>query len=42
MILLCEIVSEKEWLVARKELLTKEKELTKLRDQLSVQQHALP
>src|SRR5215469_14211449 len=29
-----ETVSQKEWLVARKELLMKEKELTKLRDQL--------
>ena len=37
-----EIVSQKEWLVARKELLTKEKELTKLRDQLGAQQRALP
>jgi len=37
-----EIVSEKEWLVARKALLMKEKELTKLRDQLSAQQRALP
>jgi predicted dithiol-disulfide oxidoreductase (DUF899 family) len=37
-----EIVSQKEWLAARKELLTKEKELTKLRDQLGTQQRALP
>ena len=33
-----EIASEREWLIARKELLTKEKELTKLRDQLNAQQ----
>ena len=33
-----EIVSEKEWLAARKDLLTKEKELTKLRHQLNAQQ----
>jgi hypothetical protein len=33
-----EIVSEREWLVARKELLTKEKELTKLRDTLNALQ----
>src|SRR5215472_2736430 len=37
-----ETVSQKEWLVAREELLMKEKELTKLRDQLSAQQRALP
>jgi predicted dithiol-disulfide oxidoreductase (DUF899 family) len=37
-----ETVSQREWLVARKELLKKEKELTKLRDQLSAQQRALP
>jgi predicted dithiol-disulfide oxidoreductase (DUF899 family) len=36
------IVSEREWLVARKELLTKEKELTKLRDQLSEERRVLP
>ena len=37
-----EIVSEREWLVARKELLTKEKELTKLRDTLNAERRALP
>ena len=37
-----EIVSQKEWLLVRKELLTKEKELTKLRDQLSAERRALP
>src|SRR5215471_7339713 len=37
-----EIVTDREWLVARKELLTKEKELTKLRDQLSEERRALP
>jgi predicted dithiol-disulfide oxidoreductase (DUF899 family) len=37
-----EIVSQKEWLVARKALLMKEKELTKLRDQLSEERRALP
>ena len=36
------IVSEQEWLAARKELLTKEKELTRARDQLSAERHALP
>ena len=37
-----EIVSQKEWLVARKALLMKEKEKKKVRDQLSAQQRALP
>ena len=36
------IVSEKEWIKARKELLLKEKEFTKLRDQLSSDRRALP
>lgn len=36
------IVSEQEWLAARKELLAKEKELTRARDQLSAERHALP
>ena len=36
------IVSEKEWIKARKELLVKEKEFTKLRDQLSTDRRALP
>jgi predicted dithiol-disulfide oxidoreductase (DUF899 family) len=35
-------VSQEEWLVARKELLTKEKELTRLRDQLSSKRRELP
>lgn len=35
-------VSQEEWLVARKELLKEEKELTRLRDQLSAKQRALP
>jgi len=33
---------QREWLVARKELLTKEKELNKLRDQLNAERGALP
>ena len=36
------IVSEQEWLAARKELLAKEKELTRARDQLSTERRALP
>lgn len=36
------VVSQKEWLVARKELLLKEKEFTRLRDQLSAERRALP
>jgi predicted dithiol-disulfide oxidoreductase (DUF899 family) len=36
------IVSRDEWLEARKELLSKEKELTRLRDQLSAERRALP
>jgi predicted dithiol-disulfide oxidoreductase (DUF899 family) len=36
------IVSREQWLVARKALLTKEKELTRLRDQLSRERQALP
>ena len=36
------IVSPQEWLVARKQLMVKEKELTRLRDQLSQQRRALP
>jgi predicted dithiol-disulfide oxidoreductase (DUF899 family) len=36
------IVSENEWLIARKELLQREKELTRLRDQISAQRRALP
>jgi len=37
-----QIVSPEEWVVARQELLTKEKEFTRLRDQLSQQRRALP
>jgi predicted dithiol-disulfide oxidoreductase (DUF899 family) len=36
------IVSDQEWLAARKELLAKEKELTRARDQLSAERRALP
>jgi len=36
------IVSRDEWLAARKELLVKEKELTKLRDRVSAERRALP
>ena len=37
-----QIVSRDEWLAARKELLAKEKELTRLRDRLSAERRALP
>jgi predicted dithiol-disulfide oxidoreductase (DUF899 family) len=37
-----EVVSRPEWLVARKDLLKREKELTRLRDQLAVERRALP
>src|SRR5207247_2982968 len=37
-----EIVSRTDWLVARKDLLKREKELTQLRDQLSTERRALP
>ncbi|PMR68852.1 DUF899 domain-containing protein [Halomonas heilongjiangensis] len=36
------IVSRDEWLVARQELLTREKELTRLRDALNARRRALP
>lgn len=36
------VVSREEWLVARKELLTREKELTRLRDGLNDKRRALP
>src|SRR6267142_1399985 len=36
------VVSQEEWLVARKELLKKEKESTRLRDQLSAERRKLP
>src|SRR5437868_1757333 len=37
-----EVISREEWLIARKDLLKREKELTRLRDQLSVERRALP
>src|SRR5438552_5095107 len=37
-----EIVSEAEWLVARKDLLTREKEFTRQRDALSAARRSLP
>ena len=36
------VVSRDEWLAARKQHLTKEKELTRLRDQLSAERRNLP
>src|SRR5439155_21214931 len=36
------VVSQEEWIAARKELLRKEKESTRLRDQLSAEQRQLP
>ncbi|HEY1170706.1 MAG TPA: DUF899 domain-containing protein [Verrucomicrobiae bacterium] len=36
------VVSQKEWLVARRELLNKEKEATRLRDELAVARRKLP
>ena len=36
------VVSQDEWLAARKALLSKEKELTRLRDQLSAERRELP
>jgi predicted dithiol-disulfide oxidoreductase (DUF899 family) len=37
-----EVVSREEWLAARKELLVKEKELTRLRDQVNADRRRLP
>src|SRR6266498_5257498 len=37
-----EIVSETEWLIARKDLLTREKEFTRQRDALSAARRELP
>jgi predicted dithiol-disulfide oxidoreductase (DUF899 family) len=37
-----EIVSREEWLIARRDLLKREKELTRLRDQLAAERRALP
>lgn len=36
------VVSQEEWVAARKQLLRKEKELTRLRDQLSAERRELP
>src|SRR2546423_3604731 len=36
------VVSQKEWLVARKKLLAKEKKFSRLRDQLNLQRRKLP
>jgi len=36
------VVSQEEWIAARKRLLTKEKESTRLRDQLSDERRKLP
>jgi predicted dithiol-disulfide oxidoreductase (DUF899 family) len=36
------IVARDEWLTARKALMAKEKEFTRLRDQLTAERHALP
>src|SRR5690554_5455313 len=36
------VVSRDEWLAARKQLLAQEKELTRLRDELSAERRALP
>src|SRR5215813_11981234 len=36
------VVSKEEWLVARKDLLTREKELTRLRDEVSRHRRELP
>ncbi len=36
------VISEEQWLIARKELLKKEKELTRLRDEVSARRRELP
>jgi len=36
------VVSQKEWLAARKQLLVKEKKFSKLRDALNLQRRELP
>ena len=36
------IVARDEWLTARKTLMAKENEFTRLRDQLTAERHALP
>ena len=42
MIAVQKVVSRAEWIAARKKLLTKEKESTRLRDQLSAERRKLP
>src|SRR5580658_4014779 len=37
-----QVVSQDEWIAARRQLLIKEKELTRLRDQISAERRALP
>jgi predicted dithiol-disulfide oxidoreductase (DUF899 family) len=37
-----QVVSRDEWLAARRQLLVREKEITRLRDQVNAQRHALP
>jgi predicted dithiol-disulfide oxidoreductase (DUF899 family) len=37
-----QVVSQDEWLIARKQLLVKEKEFTRLRDRLATERRALP
>lgn len=37
-----EVVSREEWLAARKELLVKEKALTRLRDALAAERREMP
>ena len=37
-----QVVSQEDWLAARRQLLTKEKEFTRLRDQLSAERRELP
>ena len=37
-----QVVSKDEWLAARKRLLAKEKEFTRMRDQLSAERRSLP
>ena len=37
-----EVVSPDEWFAARRELLAKEKELTRMRDQLNAERRRLP
>ena len=39
---LSEVVSPEEWLAARRELLAKEKELTRMRDRVNADRRRLP